>query len=110
MKQRPSRALYESCFAATDYCVEGLCTGPAGGISRCVKSCIVTGDCPGGSVCEAGSDSKRFCRPGGLRFSIISAPAASATVGKVAGCSATGAGLALWLLAVPLLRRRRSAR
>ncbi len=110
-KQRPERALFDSCYAATDFCLEGICTGPAGGISRCVKSCIASGDCPSGSVCEAGSDSQRFCRPLDLRFTIITLPAVPAVVGaKAEGCSATGVGLALWLLGVPLLRRRRRAR
>lgn len=109
LKQRPERVLFDSCSAATDYCLEGICTGPAGGISRCVKTCIVTGDCPSGSVCEAGADSQRFCRPGGLRFSNITIPAVPLAVGaRASGCSATGFGAALWLLAVPLLRRRRA--
>lgn len=109
LKQRPERALLESCYAATDFCLEGICTGPAGGISRCVKSCVVTGDCPSGSACEAGSDSQRFCRPSNVRFNIVTLPAAPAALGaRTAGCSSTGLGMALWLLAVPLLRRRRA--
>ncbi|MDP3151651.1 MAG: trypsin-like serine protease [Archangium sp.] len=111
LKQRPERALFDSCYAATDYCLEGICTGPAGGISRCVKSCLVTNDCPSGSVCEAGSDSQRFCRPANVRFNIVNLPAAPAALGAQSqGCSATGMGMALWLLAVPLLRRRRARR
>lgn len=111
IKQRPVRQLFDSCYASSDYCAEGLCTGPAGGISRCVKGCIVTGDCPSGSVCEAGGDSQRFCRPADLRFNNITLPAVSQTTGaKAEGCSATGAELALWLLGVPLLRRRRARR
>ena len=108
LAQRPERQLFESCYAATDFCVVGICTGPASGISRCVKSCIVTGDCDSGSVCEAGSDAQRFCRPDGLRFNIVTLHAAQAAIGaRAKGCSSTGAGLALWLLAVPLLRRKR---
>lgn len=109
MKQRPERALFDSCYAATDFCLEGICTGPAGGISRCVKSCVVSGDCPSGSACEAGSDSQRYCRPSDLRFNIITLSAAPAALGaQTTGCSSTGLGMALWLLAVPLLRRRRA--
>lgn len=108
-KQLPVRALFESCYPGSDFCEAGICAGPTGGITRCVKSCIVTGDCPSGSVCEAGVNSQRFCRPADLRFTNIQVAAASSTAGAVAtGCSATGAGLALWLLGVPLLRRRRA--
>jgi V8-like Glu-specific endopeptidase len=109
-KQRPVRQLFEGCSASSDYCAnDGLCTGPAGGITRCVKGCIVTADCPSGSACEAGGDSQRFCRPSDLRFTNITVPAAPQAVGMVAeGCTATGAGLALWLAALPLLRRRRA--
>lgn len=110
LEQRPERRLFDSCYAATDFCTEGICTGPASGISRCVKGCIITADCPGGSVCEAGSDSQRFCRPADLRFNIVTLKAAPEAVGpQTEGCSATGAGLGLWLLALPLLRRRRRA-
>ena len=107
LAQHPVRQLFDSCSASTEFCAQGICTGPASGISRCVTSCLVTGNCPSGSVCEAGSDSRRFCRPDGLRFNIVTLPAAQATVGAKAGCSATGVGLSWWLLAAPLLRRRR---
>jgi V8-like Glu-specific endopeptidase len=109
LKQRPERALFESCYASSDYCLEGICTGPAGGISRCVRSCLVTSDCAAGSVCEAGSDSQRFCRPADVRFTNITLAAAPLTLGpQTTGCSATGLGMALWILGVPLLRRRRA--
>jgi V8-like Glu-specific endopeptidase len=109
IKQRPVRQLFDSCSASSDYCAQGICTGPAGGISRCVKSCLVTGDCASGSVCEAGVDLKRFCRPADLRFTNITLPAVQSVEGPPAGCSASGGALALWL-GVTLLRRRRSAR
>lgn len=107
-RQRPTRQLFDSCVPSNDFCTQGICTGPAGGIARCVKSCLVTGDCPSGSVCEAGFDSQRFCRPADLRFTNVVLAAAPAVTGAAAqGCSASGAGFALWLLAAPLLRRRR---
>jgi V8-like Glu-specific endopeptidase len=110
-KQRPVRQFLDTCFASTDFCVDSICAGPSGGISRCVKSCLVSGDCPSGSVCEAGTNSQRFCRPSDVRFTNVTLPAASQTVGTLAtGCTATGASLALWLAAIPLLRRRRAQR
>ena len=109
LKQRPERAFLESCYASTDFCLEGICSGPAGGISRCVTSCVVTADCPSGSACEASSDSQRFCRPSDVRFNIITLPAVRQALGdQTTGCSSTGLGMALWLLGVPLLRRRRA--
>ncbi len=109
MKQKPERQFLESCYAGSDYCVAGICTGPAGGIARCVSSCLITADCPSGSVCEAGADSQRFCRPGDLRFTNVVLPAGPVVSGPVAtGCAATAGSL--WLLgaALPLLRRRRA--
>ncbi|MEW5743591.1 MAG: trypsin-like serine protease [Myxococcota bacterium] len=109
---KPERQLFDTCSASEDYCVASICTGPVGGLTRCVASCLVTSDCPSGSVCEAGADSRRFCRPADLRFTPTVLPAARAE-GPVAstGCSAVGPGLpSLWLLALalPALRRRRS--
>ncbi len=107
MTQRPERQLFESCYAATDFCVDSICTGPANGISRCVKDCLVTADCPNGSVCEAGSDARRYCRPGNVRFTAITVPAASVALGDEApSCASVGGGL--WFLGALLLRRRRA--
>ena len=62
-----------------------------------------------GSTCEAGSDSQRYCRPADLRFTIITLNAAPQALGaQTTGCSSTGLGMALWILGVPLLRRRRA--
>lgn len=110
MKQKPERQFLDSCYASSDYCVEGICTGPAGGISRCVKPCLITADCPTGSVCEAGADAQRFCRPGDVRFTNVVLPASPVTSGPAAtGCATAGS---LWLLGavLPLLRRRRTPR
>jgi V8-like Glu-specific endopeptidase len=109
LKQKPVRQLFDSCSKTADFCTQSICTGPAGGITRCVKGCIVAADCPGGSVCEAGADSQRYCRPVDLRFTPIQVPAVPGNLGAVvSGCSASGAGLTLWLLGLPLLRRRRA--
>ncbi len=108
IKQRPVRQLFDSCSASSDFCTQSICTGPAGGISRCVKGCLVSGDCASGSVCEAGSDSQRFCRPANLRFTNITLPAATSFSGPRAdGCTASGGALAMWL-GLALLRRRRA--
>lgn len=111
IRQRPERGLLESCEPRTDYCVESQCTGPTGGITRCVKTCVTTGDCPAGAVCEAGFDSSRYCRPADVNFKVITLPAvpSPASGPAAAGCSAVG-GLAFWLLALPLMRRRRGVR
>jgi uncharacterized protein (TIGR03382 family) len=111
---KPERQLLETCSPSTDYCVSSICTGPVGGLTRCVASCVSSADCPSGSVCEAGADSRRYCRPHDVRFNPtvlaaarVEGPAASA------GCNAAGHGLpSLWLfaLALPVLRRRRSVR
>lgn len=108
IQQRPVRQLFDSCRASTDWCAAGICTGPVGGITRCVVSCVVQGDCPSGSTCEAGADSKRYCRPADLRFTNVTLPAVSGGVVSetAVGCSASGGALGLWL-GVALLRRRR---
>jgi V8-like Glu-specific endopeptidase len=109
VKQKPERQLYETCYRGQEFCVEGVCTGPAGGISRCVKPCLATSDCPSGSVCEAGADSQRFCRPGDLRFTNVVLEARPIVEGPLAAGCASTAGLAWALGAVlPLLRRRRA--
>ncbi len=108
IKQRPVRQLFDACAASTDYCAQSICTGPTGGFSRCVKGCLVTADCASGSVCEAGSDSQRFCRPAELRFTNVTLPAVSTIAGEPAtGCTASGGALGLWL-GLALLRRRRA--
>lgn len=108
VKQRPVRQLFDSCYAASDFCTAGICTGPVGGLSRCVVSCVVQGDCPSGSTCEAGADSRRYCRPANVRFTAITVPAlvGGAVTEQAAGCSASGGVLIAWL-GVALLRRRR---
>ncbi|MGV3624168.1 MAG: S1 family peptidase [Archangium sp.] len=106
--QRPTRQLFESCSSA-EFCVDSICTGPGNGITRCVKSCLVQGDCEAGSVCEAGGDSRRYCRPASVRFTPITIKAASIAIGdQIEGCSSVGGGLGLWFLGALLLRRRRS--
>jgi hypothetical protein len=107
LKQRSVRQIFDSCFASSDYCAQGICTGPAGGLSRCVLSCLTTNNCPSGSVCEAGSDSRRYCRPADLSFNPITLPAVTSVEGPPAGCSSSGGLLAVWL-GVTLLRRRRA--
>jgi V8-like Glu-specific endopeptidase len=109
--QRPVRQLYETC-AARDFCAAGgICTGPAGGFSRCVPGCIATSDCPSGSRCEAGFDSQRFCRPPGLLFVNPSVPFVGEFIGPAESraCS-TSAGPLAMLLVVMLLRRTRRQR
>lgn len=111
---KPERQLFEPCSPAGDFCVGSICTGPVGGITRCVASCTVTTDCPAGSVCEAGTDSRRYCRPADLKFTptILSA-ANSLSVPAANGCTSVDAGLpSLWLLALafPTLRRRRASK
>jgi hypothetical protein len=108
IKQRPVRQLFDSCYASSDFCTQSICTGPAGGISRCVLSCLVSADCPTGSVCEAGSDSRKYCRPGDLKFNFVTLPAVTTVQApSAAGCSASGGMVALWLGATLLRRRRR---
>lgn len=111
---KPERQLFDRCSPTGDFCVGAICTGPAGGITRCVASCTVTNDCPAGSVCEAGADSRRYCRPGDLKFTPTFLPAAnSLSVPAAPGCTSVGAGLpSLWLLALalPALRRRRASK
>ncbi|MFZ5438676.1 MAG: S1 family peptidase [Myxococcota bacterium] len=107
--QRPVRQLFDPCVTSSDWCASGICTGPVGGISRCVASCVVQGDCPSGSTCEAGADSRRYCRPRDVRFTAVTIPAVSggSLTETAAGCSSSGGLLAAWL-ALGLLRRRRS--
>jgi V8-like Glu-specific endopeptidase len=108
---KPERQLFDSCSPSGDFCVDSICTGPAGGVTRCVKSCIATSDCPSGSSCEAGADAQRYCRPAGLAFTPTVLAAATRLEGPAAsGCTSTAPGLpSLWLLALalPALRRRR---
>jgi len=108
---KPTRDLFDTCSAASDFCVDSICTGPSGGLTRCVKSCLITTDCPSGSTCEAGGDSRRYCRPANLRFEPTVLGATTMLQGPAAaGCTSVGAGLpSLWLLALalPALRRRR---
>lgn len=112
--QKPERHLFDFCSPSGDFCVDSICTGPAAALTRCVKPCVVTNDCPSGSVCEAGGDSRRYCRPGQLKFAPTVLPAAASLSGPTAtSCSAVGAGLpSLWILALalPTLRRRRTVR
>ena len=108
--QRPGVALLDLC-SPNDFCVEGICTGPRGGITRCVTTCLVNGDCASGAACETGADQRRYCRPSNVAFKVVTVPVLSETLGPVErghGCSTTGA-LAAWLLVVPLLRRRQRA-
>lgn len=108
---KPERRLFDTCSASTDFCVDSICTGPVGGVTRCVASCVVTSDCPQGSICEAGADSRRYCRPANLRFTPTILPATTSLTGAAAaGCTSAGSALpALWVLALalPALRRRR---
>lgn len=111
IKQRPTRGFLETCTTG-DFCggTAGLiCTGPATSqISRCVKACTTTVDCPSGSVCEAGFNSARYCRPPDVRWTPVTLAAVPRETGAVAtGCS-TGAGIALWVAAGLLARRRRA--
>jgi hypothetical protein len=112
IKQKPVRGFLETCTSA-DFCAGSanlICTGPATSqISRCVKSCVTTSDCPSGSACEAGFDSQRYCRPPDVRWQNITLPAVQSQVGAVASGCSTGAGLALWL-GLGLVARRRRAR
>lgn len=107
--QRPTRQLFEGCSSA-EFCVDSICTGPANGIRRCVKSCVVQGDCDAGSVCEAGGDSRRYCRPADVRFTPVTVKAASLIIGNqlADGCSVAGGSAGLWFLGALLLRRRRA--
>jgi hypothetical protein len=110
---KPERRLREACSRTNDFCVSSICTGPAGGIARCVQPCVVSSDCAGDASCEAGADSQRYCRPKDLRFAPTILVATQQLTAPAAGCSSTrSAGLpSLWLfaLALPLLRRRRAA-
>jgi hypothetical protein len=110
--QLPTRLAGEVCFKSTEFCVDSICTGPAGGFTRCVQACLVSRDCSG-SVCEAGADSQRYCRSPGLRFFPVVVPAlaqgtASFTAAK--GCSTVGGLSPLLGLALLSLRRRRCRR
>lgn len=106
--QLPSRNLRESCNQGRDFCVDSICTGPATGINRCVEACVITADCPNGAICEAGNDGRRYCRPGDLRFNVVTIKAASIALGDEApSCASAGSAAGLWFLGALLLRRRR---
>lgn len=110
-KQKPVRALGETCTPGADFCVGDatLCTGPASGdFARCVKGCQSSADCPSGAVCEAGKDSSRYCRASALSFKNLTLPAVPESPGAAAsGCSSTSL-LGAWLAVGLLVRRRRS--
>src|SRR5690606_22351863 len=78
--QPPTRELYETCTSA-EFCVDSICNGPLNGVRRCVNSCIVQNDCEPGAACEAGADSRRYCRPANVRFTPITIKAASVIIG-----------------------------
>jgi hypothetical protein len=108
--QLPQRALGESCLRGAEVCVGGACNGPRDGITRCVTECLVTSDCNGAGVCEAGADSHRYCRPAGVDFFPLTVPLLGDVVSApAAGCSAAGGALPLLALAVLRARRRRVA-
>ncbi len=118
LKQKPVVQPGQPCAAATDFCagVNQLCTGPSGGITRCVSSCITVANCPSGNSCEGGADSQRFCRPpeSELRFNNVVLPRATGeNPAAPAGCATAGFGdlsmLAALVGGLRLTRRRARA-
>jgi V8-like Glu-specific endopeptidase len=114
LKQKPVVQPGERCDSTADYCAGGrLCTGPSGGLTRCVDACTGVSDCPAPNSCEGGADGQRYCRPpeSVLRFSDIVLTRASAEGNAAStGCSATGLGdlsmMAMLLAGLALARRR----
>lgn len=112
-KQKPVKQLGEVCDVANEACAAGFCTGPLGGLTRCVNACAVTSDCAQGETCESSADSQRFCRPPSDKVSFskdttVPLAVAEGPAAAVPGCSSVAAGPALaWALAA-LLRRRRA--
>lgn len=107
--QRRERQLADVCATTTDHCVASICTGPSGGLTRCVRPCTAQSDCTGGESCVGGADSQRFCRPPALSFDPPTLPLADTfTAGAAKGCDAAAAPLFAPLLLAWLGRRRRS--
>lgn len=107
--QKPERHLFDPC-SKTDFCIDSICNGPADGITRCVKSCIASSDCPSGSQCEAGADARRYCRPANLRFTpLLLTHAGTIDSPAQAGCSSVSGMpmLSLGLIVLTALRRRK---
>lgn len=118
LKPKTSRNAYEACDEYEDICLgTNVCTGPQGGITRCVKPCNSQVDCDASTTCEAGANGKKYCRPGenALRFFPLEVPQASLSGTGASGCSATGGAstAALWVTLLLVLRsasRRRGYR
>lgn len=112
---KPERYAYTYCNPLTDYCLGGtMCVAQnVSDASSCQYPCQSNGTCAvPGELCVQGTSAQKFCKDPNaapvqrpqvvLRRASVEAPAAAT------GCSATGSGAMLLLLAAlsPLLRRR----
>jgi hypothetical protein len=108
---RPEKQLGDECTPSTDYCVDSICTGPIGGLTRCVKSCTSSANCASGESCVGGANSQRYCKSPNVSFTTeVTLPEAPEELGATRkGCSTTAGAGALWAISLLLRRRRGSA-
>ncbi|MHB8875529.1 MAG: S1 family peptidase [Myxococcaceae bacterium] len=112
----PSLPLIEAgggCTPGTNVCsgTGFVCSGAPGSATTCVKGCAVTADCPTPQTCESGQNSFKYCRePVKPLIYLTRARTEGAAAASCAQAGGAPLGLALWLLAALLGRRRSPAR
>lgn len=107
---KPEKQLGDECTPSTDYCVDSICTGPIGGLTRCVKSCTSAANCASGEACVGGANSQRYCKSPNVSFdSEVTLPEVPEELGATRrGCSTTAGAGALWIISLLCRRRGRT--